>query len=121
MNRYFWDSNILRLFSDNPDHPVLRSHTERVSWDSRRRIGLMRPARFPKPRRNSYRKRDSCKINFALRTDLDRLPEALRQAVLAVTTTPPVSDFLDITLSLSPRVPPLPCPDRVDDSVQDRV
>jgi predicted nucleic acid-binding protein len=33
MNRYFWDSNILRLFSDNPEHSVLRSHIERVSWD----------------------------------------------------------------------------------------
>ena len=33
MNRYFWDSNILRLFSDNPDHSVLRRHIEHVSWD----------------------------------------------------------------------------------------
>lgn len=33
MNRYFWDSNVLRLFSDHPDHSVLRSHIERVSWD----------------------------------------------------------------------------------------
>ncbi|RLC07331.1 MAG: hypothetical protein DRI57_26095 [Deltaproteobacteria bacterium] len=41
-------------------------------------------------------------------TGLRQLPEALRQAVLAVTTAPPVSDFLDITLSLSLRVPPLP-------------
>lgn len=38
--------------------------------------------------------------------DMGQLPEAVRQAVLAVTTTPPVSDFLDITLSLSPRMPP---------------
>jgi len=50
--------------------------------------------------------------------DMGQLPEALRQAVLAVTTTPPVSDFLDITLSLSPRVPPLPGPDMVDGAVQ---
>lgn len=36
--------------------------------------------------------------------DPDHLPEALRWAVLTVTTTPAVSDFLDITLSLSSRV-----------------
>ncbi len=33
MKGYFWDSNVLRLFSDDPDHPVFRSHIERVSWD----------------------------------------------------------------------------------------
>jgi predicted nucleic acid-binding protein len=33
MKGYFWDSNILRFFSDNPDNSVLRSHIERVSWD----------------------------------------------------------------------------------------
>jgi len=33
MKEYFWDSNVLRLFNDNPDHSVLRSHIERVSWD----------------------------------------------------------------------------------------
>lgn len=41
-------------------------------------------------------------------TNLRNLPEDLWQAVLAVTTTPPVSDFLMVGLSLSPRVPPLP-------------
>ena len=40
--------------------------------------------------------------------NLRDLPEDLWQAVLAVTTTPPVSDFLAIGLSLSPKVPPLP-------------
>ncbi len=40
--------------------------------------------------------------------NLRNLPEELWQAVLAVTTTPPVSDFLAIGLSLSPQVPPLP-------------
>lgn len=39
---------------------------------------------------------------------LRSLPEDLWQAVLAVTTTPPVSDYLAIGLSLSPQVPPLP-------------
>ena len=34
MNGYFWDSNILRAFSDNPDHPVLRQHLDRISWES---------------------------------------------------------------------------------------
>jgi hypothetical protein len=40
--------------------------------------------------------------------NLRNLPEDLWQAVLAVITTPPVSDFLDIGLALSPQVPPLP-------------
>ncbi len=34
MKEYFWDSNILRLFSDNPDNSALRRHIERVSWDN---------------------------------------------------------------------------------------
>ncbi len=33
MSIYFWDSNILRVFSDNPDHSVLCKHIERVFWD----------------------------------------------------------------------------------------
>jgi hypothetical protein len=40
--------------------------------------------------------------------NLRNLPEDLWQAVLAVITTPPVSDFLDVGLALSPQVPPLP-------------
>jgi hypothetical protein len=40
--------------------------------------------------------------------NLRNLPEDLWQAVWAVITTPPVSDFLDVALSLSPQVPPLP-------------
>jgi hypothetical protein len=40
--------------------------------------------------------------------NLRNLPEELWQAVLAVITTPPVSDFLSVGLSLSPHVPPLP-------------
>jgi hypothetical protein len=40
--------------------------------------------------------------------NLRDLPEELWQAVLAVMTTPPVSDFLSIGLFLSPQVPPLP-------------
>jgi hypothetical protein len=40
--------------------------------------------------------------------NLRNLPEELWQAVLAVITTPPVSDFLAIGLSLSPQIPPLP-------------
>ncbi len=41
-------------------------------------------------------------------TNLRNLPEDLWQAVLAVVTTPPLSDFLEVGLSLSPQVPPLP-------------
>ena len=40
--------------------------------------------------------------------NLRNLPEDLWQAVLSVTTTPPVSDFLAVGLSFSPQVPPLP-------------
>jgi hypothetical protein len=43
-------------------------------------------------------------------TNLRNLPEDLWQAVLAVITTPPVSDFLTVGLSLSPEIPPLPEP-----------
>jgi len=40
--------------------------------------------------------------------NLRNLPEDLWQAVLAVSTTSPVSDFLDVGLAMSPQVPPLP-------------
>ena len=40
--------------------------------------------------------------------NLRNLPEDLWKAVLAVITTPPVSDFLAVGLSLSPQAPPLP-------------
>jgi hypothetical protein len=40
--------------------------------------------------------------------NLRQLPDELWQAVLMVMTTPPVSDFLAIALSLSPQIPPLP-------------
>ena len=39
---------------------------------------------------------------------LRNLPEDLWLAVLAVLTTPPVSDFLTTGLTIIPRVPPLP-------------
>ena len=39
---------------------------------------------------------------------LRNLPEDLWQAVVAVLTSPPVSDFLSVELSVAPRVPPLP-------------
>src|SRR5687767_7387752 len=41
-------------------------------------------------------------------TSLRHLPEELWQAVLTVLTTPPVSDFLAVHLSLKPQTPPLP-------------
>ena len=40
--------------------------------------------------------------------NLRHLPDDLWQAVLAVVTTPPVSDFLSVGLSLVPQIPPLP-------------
>jgi uncharacterized protein YuzE len=42
--------------------------------------------------------------------NLRGLPEELWQAVLAVVTTPPVSDFLSVGLTLSLQNPPLPQP-----------
>jgi hypothetical protein len=39
---------------------------------------------------------------------LRSLPDDLWQAVMAVVTTPPVSDFLAVGLSVSPQAPPLP-------------
>lgn len=41
-------------------------------------------------------------------SNLRNLPEELWHAALAVLTTPPVSDFLSVGLSLSPQSPPLP-------------
>lgn len=41
-------------------------------------------------------------------TALRNLPEHLWQAVFAVMTSPPVSDFLNVGLSLMPQTPPLP-------------
>jgi hypothetical protein len=40
--------------------------------------------------------------------NLRHLPDELWQAVLAVVSTPPVSDFLAVGFSLSPQIPPLP-------------
>ncbi|MCI0396101.1 MAG: hypothetical protein L0332_26140 [Chloroflexi bacterium] len=40
--------------------------------------------------------------------NLRHLPDDLWQAVLAVVTTPPVSDFLAVAFSVSPQIPPLP-------------
>ncbi|MCR4406456.1 MAG: DUF2283 domain-containing protein [Anaerolineae bacterium] len=39
---------------------------------------------------------------------LRNLPDDLWQAVIAVMTSPPVSDFLAVGLSVLPQVPPLP-------------
>lgn len=39
---------------------------------------------------------------------LRNLPEDLCQAVIAVLTSPPVSDFLSVGLAVVPQVPPLP-------------
>ena len=41
-------------------------------------------------------------------SNLRNLPEDLWQAVIAVVTTPPVSDFLEVGLSFSPHIPPIP-------------
>lgn len=43
-------------------------------------------------------------------SNLRNLPEDLWQAVLAVMTTAPVTDFLSVNLSILPHMPPLPEP-----------
>ena len=40
--------------------------------------------------------------------DLRNLPDDVWRATLAVVTTPPVSDFLEVGLAFSPQTPPLP-------------
>jgi hypothetical protein len=46
-------------------------------------------------------------LTISLET-LRNLPEDLWQAVMAVLTNPPVSDFLSVGLAVVPRTPPLP-------------
>lgn len=84
------------------DNIVLRLNTGQPDREAPRAIGLTFVNFSHLMRR--YRNQP---IHIPL-TNLRQLPEELRQAVLAVITMPPVSDFLNIALSLSPRVPPLP-------------
>ncbi|HYN87666.1 MAG TPA: DUF2283 domain-containing protein [Ardenticatenaceae bacterium] len=86
------------------DNILLRLDTGKVSGDSPRAVGL---TFISFSRMMAYRQDASIHVPLA---NLRNLPEELWQAVLAVITTPPVSDFLAVGLSLSPQVPPLPSP-----------
>jgi hypothetical protein len=84
------------------DNILLRLDTGKATGTTPRAIGLT----FVSFARMMIHYQDK-PLNVPL-ANLRNLPEDLWQAVLAVTTTPPVSDFLAIGLSLSPQVPPLP-------------
>lgn len=84
------------------DNILLRLDTGKSTGALPRAVGLTFIS-FSRMRAH-YRERP---LNVPL-ANLRNLPEDLWQAVLAVITTPPVSDFLAIGLSLSPQVPPLP-------------
>lgn len=86
------------------DNILLRLDTGQASGTAPRAIGLTFIS-FAHMMAHSQDK----PLNVPL-ANLRNLPEELWQAVLAVTTTPPVSDYLAVGLSLSPRVPPLPEP-----------
>jgi hypothetical protein len=86
------------------DNILLRLDTSQTSGTSPRAIGLTFIS-FGQMMAHSQDR----PLNVPL-ANLRSLPEELWQAVLVVTTTPPVSDFLAVGLSLSPRVPPLPEP-----------
>ena len=84
------------------DNILLRLDTGKATGDMARAVGLT----FISFSRlmEQYRTRP---LSVPL-ANLRKHPEDLWQAVLTVITTPPVSDFLAVGLSLSPQVPPLP-------------
>jgi hypothetical protein len=84
------------------DNILLRLDTGKSEGTSPRAIGLT----FISFARMIAHYRDK-PISVPL-ANLRNLPEDLWQAVITVVTTPPVSDFLAVGLSLSPQVPPLP-------------
>ncbi len=86
------------------DNVLLRLDTGKTTGVSPRAIGLtfvsfqkMRAAHWDRPLRVSL-------------SNLRSLPDDLWLATLSVVTTPPVSDFLSVDLSLAPHFPPLPQP-----------
>ena len=81
---------------------LLRLDTGKTTGTTPRAIGLT----FISFTRMMERHRDK-PLNVPL-ANLRNLPEDIWQAVLTVVTTPPVSDFMAVGLSLSPHAPPLP-------------
>jgi len=84
------------------DNILLRLDTGKATGAAPRAVGLTFIS-FARMKAH-YRDRP---LNVPL-ANLRNLPNDLWQAVLAVVTTPPVSDFLSVGFSLSPQVPPLP-------------
>ncbi|MGH7453115.1 MAG: hypothetical protein ACRENG_17330, partial [bacterium] len=84
------------------DNILLRLDTGKITGSAPKAVGLtfVSFARMMEHYRNKP-------LSVPL-ANLRNLPEDLWQAVLAVVTTPPVSDFLSIGFSLSPQIPPLP-------------
>ncbi len=84
------------------DNILLRLDTGKATGTAPRAVGLTFIS-FAQMR--AYYKDKPLSVPLA---NLRNLPEDLWQAVLAVVTTPPVSDFLSVGFSLTPQVPPLP-------------
>ena len=84
------------------DNILLRLDTGKVTEEPPRAVGLT----FISFARMMEYHRDR-PLTISLET-LRNLPEDLWQAVMAVLTSPPVSDFLSVGLAVVPQVPPLP-------------
>ena len=86
------------------DNILLRLDTGKATGDLPRAIGLT----FVSFSRMMAHHQDK---PLAISLDqLRDLPDGLWQAVIDVVTTPPVSDVLQVSLSVAPQVPPLPVP-----------
>ena len=86
------------------DNILLRLDTDKVTGDLPHAIGLT----FVSFSRMMAHHRDK-PLTISL-DQLRDLPDDLWQAVIDVVTTPPVSDVLEVGLSIAPQVPPLPAP-----------
>jgi hypothetical protein len=84
------------------DNILLRLDTGKATEEPPRAVGLT----FISFARMMEYHRDR-PLTISLET-LRNLPEDLWQAVMAVLTSPPVSDFLSVGLAVAPQVPPLP-------------
>jgi hypothetical protein len=84
------------------DNLLLRLDTGKAAEEPPRAVGLtlISFARMMEVHRDRP-------LTISLET-LRNLPEDLWQAVMAVLTSPPVSDFLSVGLAVAPQVPPLP-------------
>jgi hypothetical protein len=110
---YDEDADVLYVSFGNSEHVtgveltdniLLRLDTGKVTGDRPRAIGLT----FVSFSHMMAHHRDK---PLAISLDqLRDLPDDLWQAVIDVVTTSPVSDVLEVGLSVAPQVPPLPVP-----------